>query len=65
MVLVDVEWFAFDVVVVVFIVEGYEVVGVVIDVLLFESVVVLRDAVFERFGRVNVVCNNVGVGGVL
>jgi NAD(P)-dependent dehydrogenase (short-subunit alcohol dehydrogenase family) len=29
-----------------------------------DSVEALRDAAIERFGRVNVVCNNAGVGGV-
>ncbi|MGF1597169.1 MAG: SDR family NAD(P)-dependent oxidoreductase [Acidimicrobiales bacterium] len=29
-----------------------------------DSVIALRDAAIERFGRINVLCNNAGVGGV-
>jgi NAD(P)-dependent dehydrogenase (short-subunit alcohol dehydrogenase family) len=42
---------------------GTEALGVVTDVADPAAVEALRDAAFERFGTVHVVCNNAGVGG--
>lgn len=41
--------------------SGIDVIGVVTDVSKLESVEALRDAAFEQFGAVHVVCNNAGV----
>jgi NAD(P)-dependent dehydrogenase (short-subunit alcohol dehydrogenase family) len=43
--------------------ESGDVLAVRTDVSDAEAVVALRDAAIDRFGRVNVVCNNAGVGG--
>lgn len=44
--------------------EGVEAEGVVTDVTDFESVERLASRSFDRFGRVDVICNNAGTGGV-
>ena len=62
-VLADVERPSLDAAVAELTKAGHEAVGVVTDVMSLESVHTLRDAALERFGRVNVVCNNAGVGG--
>jgi NAD(P)-dependent dehydrogenase (short-subunit alcohol dehydrogenase family) len=41
--------------------SGADVIGVVCDVSKLESVQALRDAALERFGKVNILCNNAGV----
>jgi NAD(P)-dependent dehydrogenase (short-subunit alcohol dehydrogenase family) len=46
-------------------VGGYEVVGIVTDVSDPDSVERLKDEALNRFGRVNLVCNNAGVGGAM
>jgi NAD(P)-dependent dehydrogenase (short-subunit alcohol dehydrogenase family) len=62
-VLADVEKPRLDAAVAQLTAEGREAIGVVTDVMKLESIEALRDAALERFGRVNVVCNNAGVGG--
>ena len=42
--------------------DGIDVMGLVTDVADYASVERLRDAVFEAYGAVHVVCNNAGVG---
>ncbi len=42
--------------------QSLEVTGVVTDVARYESVVALRDRTLERYGAVNLVCNNAGIG---
>ena len=42
--------------------QGLEVTGVVTDVTSLESVEALRDATLERYGRIHLVRNNVGIG---
>jgi NAD(P)-dependent dehydrogenase (short-subunit alcohol dehydrogenase family) len=44
--------------------EGFEVTGVVTDVTDFSSVENLAAAAVDAYGRVHVVCNNAGTGGV-
>ena len=41
---------------------GSEVLNIVVDVSEREQVAKLADAAFERFGKVNILCNNAGVG---
>jgi NAD(P)-dependent dehydrogenase (short-subunit alcohol dehydrogenase family) len=62
-VLADVERPALDAAVAELTAEGHDVFGVVTDVMKLSSVEALRDAALERYGRVNVLCNNAGVGG--
>jgi NAD(P)-dependent dehydrogenase (short-subunit alcohol dehydrogenase family) len=42
--------------------QSLEVTGVVTDVARYESVEALRDRTLERYGAVNLVCNNAGIG---
>ena len=42
--------------------RSLEVTGVVTDVTSYESVAALRDSTLERYGGVNLVCNNAGIG---
>jgi NAD(P)-dependent dehydrogenase (short-subunit alcohol dehydrogenase family) len=42
--------------------QSLEVTGVVTDVARYESVEALRDRTLERYGGVNLVCNNAGIG---
>ena len=42
--------------------QSFEVTGVVTDVARCESVEALRDRTLERYGAVNLVCNNAGIG---
>jgi NAD(P)-dependent dehydrogenase (short-subunit alcohol dehydrogenase family) len=44
--------------------DGFEATGVVTDVTDYESVAALADQALTAFGRVDVVCNNAGTGGV-
>ena len=62
-VLADVERPALDAAVAELTAAGHEAIGVVTDVMKLVSVEALRDAALERFGRVNVLCNNAGVAG--
>lgn len=62
-VLADVERPKLDAAVAQVVADGGEAIGVVTDVMKLDSVEALRDAAVARFGRVNVVCNNAGVGG--
>ncbi len=62
-VLADVERPKLDAAVARVIADGGEAIGVVTDVMKLDSVEALRDEALARFGRVNVVCNNAGVGG--
>ena len=62
-VLADVEQPTLDAAVAELTAAGHQALGVVTDVMELASVEALRDAALERFGRVNVLCNNAGVGG--
>jgi NAD(P)-dependent dehydrogenase (short-subunit alcohol dehydrogenase family) len=42
--------------------DGIDVIGVPTDVSIYDSVCALRDAALEKYGAVNVVCNNAGIG---
>jgi NAD(P)-dependent dehydrogenase (short-subunit alcohol dehydrogenase family) len=42
--------------------QGHDVTGVVADVTSLESVEALRDAAFDAYGAVHVLCNNAGIG---
>ncbi len=42
--------------------QSLEVTGIVTDVTRYESVEALRDHTLERYGAVNLVCNNAGIG---
>ena len=62
-VLADVEQPTLDAAVAELTAAGHEAMGVVTDVMELAAVEALRDRALERFGRVNVLCNNAGVGG--
>jgi NAD(P)-dependent dehydrogenase (short-subunit alcohol dehydrogenase family) len=61
-VLADVEEGALDDAVRALRAQSHEVTGVVTDVARYESVESLRDCTLERYGGVNLVCNNAGIG---
>lgn len=42
--------------------DGIDVIGVPTDVSTYDSVCALRDAAVEKYGGVNVLCNNAGIG---
>src|SRR4051794_19104047 len=62
LVLADIEGAALDKTVAEFPAAGHHATGVVTDVTDVESVRHLADAAYARFGAVNVLCNNAGVG---
>lgn len=64
-VLADVETPALDAAVAGLTAAGHDAIGVRTDVMSLDDIVALRDAALERYGKVNVVCNNAGVGGAL
>ena len=64
-VLADVEEPALDAAVAGLRADGHDALGVVTDVMDLASVTALRDEAIGAFGRVNVVCNNAGVGGAM
>lgn len=61
-VLADVEQGALDRAVAELRSQSLEVTGVLTDVARYESVEALRDRTLERYGSVNLVCNNAGIG---
>lgn len=64
-VLADIEATALDDVAASLAADGAEVLAVPTDVCDRAAVERLRDAAIERFGRVNLLCNNAGVGGAM